>query len=433
VSHFSIWPAFGFRENPYSNKNLLADETGDALLVGRGAEVAETQRKIAGAGIHASVEGDAGVGKSSMIAVAAFRMMKESLSARDGTLFVPVRRFFQAEESADAVEEEVYREVAQTLIANVEAFRTAGHAIPNIGDLDKWLNLALYRSGSGNVGFAGLGYGTQPTAAEGFSQSGFPDAVRRELERCFPGPGAGAIICVLDNLELLQTSAKARETLEQLRDRIFTIEGLRWVLCGSRGIVSRARSQRLSGVFSAPLVLGPLPDRESIELISRRIEYYGGAGACPPVTPIGFEFLYRALHSNLRDALAYAQQFSDWLYEQYVITKDSLPSETEREDLLEVWLTDQADAAHSESRVQPRIWQFFDDLAQRGGRCGASEWERYDFSTQQQLGTSVTSLANANLVVREIDPENATRSIATITPQGWLVYFHRNRYHLPTR
>jgi hypothetical protein len=432
MSHFSIWGRFGFRENPYDNRNLRPDEVGDALLVGRDAEVAEVQRKIASGGTHPSVEGVAGVGKSSLVAVAAYRMLRDTVAARDGTLFIPVPRFFQASTSPEALEREVYREVAQALIGNVEAFRVGGLAIPNIAQLDRWLNAPQYRSGGAQVLSIGGNYGSQANEAEGFAASGFPAAVRAELQRVFPGPGAGAIICVLDNLELLQTSADARQALEALRDTIFTIDGLRWVLCGSRGIVTHARSQRLSGVFDPPLVLGPLPDTEAIELIRRRIEFFGGDDAAAPVPPAAFEFLYQALHSNLRDALAYAQQFSDWLYATYPAQGRELPDEQDRGELLEVWLTEQADGAHAQSRLQPRAWRFFEDLAEAGGRCSASEWELYGFTTQQQMGTNVTSLVNANLVVREIDPENAARTHAIMTPQGWLVYFHRNRYNLPT-
>ena len=167
------------------------------------------------------------------------------------------------------------------------------------------------------------------------------------------------------------------------------------------------------------------------EHFQRRIAYFGAENAIAPVTPTAFEFLYRALHSNLRDALAHAQQFSDWLYAEYIVPDQSVPVDEHRHRLLEAWLTEQADAAYAESRVQPRVWQFFADLASAGGRCGMSEWTNYGFTMQQQLGSSVTSLVNANLAIRETDPENATRSIAIITPQGWLVFFYLNRYELP--
>lgn len=433
MNMFSIWPSFGFHENPYDNQNLPPDETGHRLLVGRDADVQKITRKIGSDGTHPSVEGMAGVGKSSLIAVTGYRMMQRCLQAANGTLFIPATRFFQAKESLDEFEAEVYAELAQTLIRNVDAFRQAGLAVPDVAALDKWLNSPQYREVGVNLPFAGLSGGSTPNDTEGFLQSGFPAAVRRELENVFPGPGAGGIICVMDNLELLQTSGEARAVLEGLRDRVFNLSGLRWVLCGSRGIVSRARSQRLSGMFDAPMTLGPLPQDASADLIQRRVDFYGTEKAYPPVTPTSFEFLYRALNQNLRDALAWSQQFADWLYGEYVAEAKELPPAHETDSMFQIWLAEEADKAHADARaVQRRQWMFFDDLARRGGSERASEWKDYGFTTQQQFSGSVSALANANLVVREVDPDDATRSIATMTPQGWLVYFHRNRYSLPS-
>lgn len=179
-------------------------------------------------------------------------------------------------------------------------------------------------------------------------------------------------------------------------------------------------------------LLGPVPDEDAIELIERRIQYYGESDASAPVTPAMFEYLYRALHSNLRDALAWAQQFADWLYGEYIVKEQALPDEDERRELLEIWLAQQADDAYTASKAQPRVWQFFVELARAGGRCGAGEWSRFSFTTQQQMVRAVSDLAAGNLVVRETDPENASRSIATLTPQGWLVFFFLNRYELPS-
>ncbi len=431
MSLFSIWPEFGFRENPYSNAGLPGDETGDFLLTGRDREVAELQRKIGSTGTQPTVEGLAGVGKSSLVSVAGYRMFRRCIEAEEGTLFLPARRLFQASSSAQAFEDEVFREVAQTLISKVRAFDRVGLQAPDLGGLDKWLNVPQYRNAEGQAMSLGIGYGSEPNTSEGFTQTGFPDAVREQLRRCFPGPAAGAVLCVLDNLELLQTSAQARQTLEELRDTVFNLPGLRWVLCGSRGIVTHARSQRLSGVFQAPMQLGPLPRDAAIDLIRRRIEYFGTTDSYAPVPPKAFEYLYGALHNNLRDALAYAQMFADWLYGEYLAEGQDLPPREDRQGLLEAWLTQQSDEAYAVAKVQRRVWQFFDALAGRGGRCGAGEWTDYNFGTQQQMVRAVTDLVSGNLVVREVDPDNASRSLATITPVGWLVYFHRNRYELP--
>ncbi len=432
--HFSIWSQFGFRENPYDNEGLPGNEVGDSLLVGRDKEVGEIQRAVASGGTHPALEGPAGIGKTSMLAVAGYRMLTASIEQQAGTLYLPARTFFQASESAGDFEEQVFREIAQTMIENAEAFRKAALEVPDISELNKWLNAPQYRSASASAAGFGGGGGSTPNTGAGYAGSGFPAKVKAELARCFPTDGSGAIICVLDNLELLQTSQQARETLEELRDPVFQTRGLRWILCGARGIVNRARSDRLSGFFAAPIKLAPLPDEDSIELIRRRIEYFGDEGSYPPVTPSGFEYLYRALHFNLRDALAHAQSFADWMYGEFIAKGKDLPEPGEQQTLLENWLTYQAeDAEKDATNVQPRHWQFFDHLARDGGRCKAAEFEHYEFNTQQQMGAAATALVNANLVIRETDPDNAARNIHSITPQGWLVFFKRNGYQPPDR
>jgi hypothetical protein len=427
VSLFSIWPQFGFRENPYDNDRLPGNEVGDRLLVGRDAEVAAVQRAIASAGTHPGVEGPAGIGKTSMLAVAGYRMLVASLEAEGGTLFVPADSFFQVGESEVDFVDEVFRTVAQTLINHADAFRRVALDVPDVEGLNRWLNSPQYRTGSASAAGFGLGGGSAPNTSQGFTRSGFPDKVKTELRKCFPTTGAGAVICVLDNLELLQTSHEARKTLEALRLPVFEVQGLRWVLAGSRGIVSRARSDRLSGFFAPPMTIGPLSDEAAIELTRRRLDEYGEEGPYAPVPPEAFDFLYRALHSNLRDALAYAQQFADWMYAEYIAVAADLPPLEERQVLLEKWLTDQAETAQSAAtRVQPRVWQFFDQLARDAGRCRAGDYEQYGFNTQQQMGSAVTALSNVNLLLRETDPEHASRHVHSITPTGWLVFFHRN-------
>ena len=401
-------------------------------MVGRTAEIMALQRRIGSGGSHATVEGAAGVGKSSLVAVASYRMMKSSAIAADGTLFVPADQFMQIGEDPAVFEERLYRNIAQTLIQNADAFRQAEAKIPKIGDLDNWLNSPQYRNGQAGAFGVNAGYGSEPNTSEGFAHEGFSSAVREELRRVFPDDRAGGVICVIDNLELLKTSAAARDALEILRDRVFDLPGVRWVLCGSRGIVSRARSQRLSGFFAPPERVRPLTDAESVELIRRRIEYFGSESASPPVTPDSFQFMYQALNSNLRDALSYAQSFAEWLYGEVAPSGAPAPDAEAAHGYLEAWMTELADNAHKDAKsVQKRVWQFFDALAQGNGIARSADFEQYGFGTQQQFGSSVTSLETANLVVREVDPDDGTRKLASITPQGWLVYFHRNRYQLP--
>ncbi len=242
-------------------------------------------------------------------------------------------------------------------------------------------------------------------------------------------------MCVLDNLELVETVGEARTTLDELRDRVFNLSGVRWVLCGSRGIVSRARTERLSGIFQAPSVVGPLGDESVIEAIRRRIARFSvGTDTQAPVTPTGFEYLYKALNLNLRDALATAQEFAQWLYTEYVIARTPLPGDEDRDEFLQVWLTDRAEKAFRDanaSGVQQRNWQFFEELCAKGGRTGSADFETFGFNFQQQMSSAVTQLVTANLLVREVDPDNGSRTVNAVTALGWLVYFYSANFDLP--
>ncbi|MCH8572235.1 ATP-binding protein [Nesterenkonia sp. AY15] len=436
MSIFGIWSDFGFQQNPYSQDTLAPDEMGDLLLAGRDKEVRGIQARLGSGGAHPSVEGPIGVGKTSLLNVAAFRMAKRCLEARAGELYLPAVQRFQPVKDVAEFEAQVYRVVAQTLIRYQGSFKQVGLSEPDVKKLNKWLNEPQY--GGYSVGASVLGSGaewgksSEPNTGEAFLRSGFPEAVRAVLEECFPA-NTGGVVCILDNLEIVESAGAARSTLDELRDRLFNIPQLRWILCGSRGIVSRARTERLSGIFQAPLQVGPLNDASAVEAITRRLEYFGLEGATAPVSPSGFDFIYTALNKNLRDALSTAQEFSHWLSAEYP-AGDTLPDETARDRLLEAWMTERAENAfHDAHDVQPRHWAFFEAVCENGGRAASADHQEYDFVSQQQLVSAVTALVNANLFVREVDPDNGARTVNACTSVGWLVYFYRAQFELPSK
>lgn len=427
-----MWPRFGFRANPYSQETLSPNESGNELLAGRDQEIASLQRHIGSGGAHASVEGPIGAGKTSMINVAVYRMAKMCMEAKRKELYLPATAALQPRENVDTFVDELFRVLAQTLIQHRGSFAAVGLQEPEVAEVDKWLNNAQYESWSGGaqvLGFGGdAGGGSEPNTSDGYSRTGFETFVRKELARVFAG-GTGGIVCILDNLEILKTSGEAKLVLDELRDRVFNIPGVRWVLCGSRGIVSRARTERLSGIIQAPLVMKALDQESAVDAIRRRIKYYGNHTAEAPVTPEGFEFLYSAMHQNLRDSMERAQTFSAWIVETVLDENKDLPSPDDRDELLKIWLLEQAEAAYQDARgIQPRVWQFFVQLGRGGGRAGSSESLEYDFANQQQMTSSVTALQEANLVSRELDPENGSRTINSITALGWLVYFYAGHF-----
>lgn len=434
-SLFDIWPDFGFRANPYSQETLNADDAGDKLLIGRDEESRKIQRLIGTSGAFPTVEGPIGVGKSSLLEVSAYRMRQKCLAAARGELYLPGVMRLQPKNDADDFEFEAYRVIAQTLIRYADDFDRAGLFKPDTDELNRWLNASMFKQREGGfqtpLGGVNFGGGASPNTSDGYARSGFPQAIRDLLESAFKGQ-RGGVVLVLDNLELIGTVGQARVSLEQLRDTVFALPNVRWILSGSRGIVSRARSERLSAIFQAPTVLLPLGDDAAIEAIRARIHHFGDEGANPPVTPEGFANLYKSLNSNLREALSTAQQFAMWIHDEYVIAGRDVPSASDLDALLEAWLFDRAERAVADAgRVQARNWQFFEELCAAGGRAGSSETEKFGFNKQQQLVSAVTQLSEANLVSRESDPDDGTKTVNSTTPLGWLVYFFRSRFTFP--
>ncbi len=400
------------------------------LLVGRDAEVEELQDHWASYDTHASVEGANGVGKTSLVAVAAFRDMQARQAARK-PIVIPLDEVFQLTADTSELDSKIYYSIARTLLANEDFLSSLGYAVPKLSELRSWMESPVIKSGGGNASILGIGgggaYGRSINTSAGFANSGFQELVHASLRAIFPNKSAGALIGTLDNMELLSTSKDARRRLEEMRDSTLAIPGIRWVLCGSNGIVrSVVGSQRLTGRIADPIRLEPLRMEDTPVVIERRIDQYRLRNdAEAPVEPEGFEYLYSIMNNNLRIALKHAEQFTRW-YDKNARGSDSKT----RRQLLEVWLTEQADEYARDTSVTPRQWQLFDELAVFGGRCSPSEYEHFGFASNQAMRPHVKALEEANLVISAIDEDDQRRRTIEITANGWLVRYQRNGYQV---
>lgn len=91
----SIYYDWGFTGNPFEQTPLRADETGNSLLIGREKELKRLMSLIETGPRLPTVEGLNGVGKTSLVNVAAFRLMKASFEEPGRPLYIPCRRVFQ--------------------------------------------------------------------------------------------------------------------------------------------------------------------------------------------------------------------------------------------------------------------------------------------------------------------------------------------------
>ncbi|MFJ8212132.1 hypothetical protein [Streptomyces sp. NPDC096033] len=426
----TIWSDFGFTQSPYDTESLPPTATGERLLVGRERHVARLINRLASSSSHVTIEGEAGVGKTSLITIANYRMKRNTDKAR-GPLMLPLGEEFQitTQDAVKLFEAKVYRAIAEGFIRYGDELHEWGYDTPKMKDVNKWMNSPVLRSISGGVSVAGIGLagskGESINASSAFAESGLPKTVRNWMRTCFDPPGCGYFVCVLDNLELLISSASARQALEEIRDTILSEPGLRWVICGARGVVrTAAASPRLQGRLCHPIEVEPLPMDDAIRALEARITEYSRGGT-PPVGPIGFRYLYEILKCNLRNTLQKCEDFSFWLHDEGISGADEL----EHVALLESWLTFLSDEYAKNPSISTKGWSLLDDMADNGGTCNFDDFGIFGFSGVGEMKRHAEELERQNLV--EMAPGDTGIDAAVIAPNGWLARFSRSGYRIP--
>lgn len=236
-----IYKEWNFKDNPFQTTSLPPLPIGNQLLAGREDEIKKLLRRLYNQPQLVTIEGLNGIGKSSLINVAIFRAVEEYLIDKESRpLFIPCDTVFQLDPQVDADQfmDEVFVAIAQTLIKYAKDIKSLNISLPqNMEEIDKWLNSSVYYNYQGSVGPIGFGKSLEPNVSTGFERSGFRNIVLEWLKLVFPQKHSGGVVCVIDNMELLTHSQTARMVVESLRDTLFTIHGIRWVLCGSLGII----------------------------------------------------------------------------------------------------------------------------------------------------------------------------------------------------
>lgn len=432
----TVWTDLGFRGNLYQIDPVPANAEGERLLVGRDEELTRLRMYLTSSTTHPTVEGQNGVGKSSLVAVAGFQVKRDFEQGRTKQLLIPLRERFQLDTAttADAFARRVYFDVADAFVENHDLLKSTGRTVPDVGDVREWLRSPLFTSRQGGVQVLGsgpsYGQGTSPNDSAGFSEAGFRATVESWLRDVFPSDEDGGFICVLDNLELLLTVQGARGLLESLRDSLLSKPGLRWVLCGARGIMrGAASSSRLQGVLSDPMDLRPIPDDLVAEVVARRIEVFQERlDSYAPVEPDGFRHLYEVGNRNLRNALKYCEDFTFWQQ-----TDHAFPDTPEdKRALLEVWMSVVAEEyLNATEGVGRRGWEVFDGIVEMGGTASPSDYEELGFESTQAFRGQVKALEDAQLVESSVDDSDRRRRSIEITGRGWIVRYQRSGYEVP--
>lgn len=431
MTFYSDW---GFKSNPFDTAPLTISAQGSALMVGRDSEIKKIGSRLSNPTKIVTLEGGNGVGKTSLISVFLYRHIKEICAVNVGPLFIPCERFFQIEKDTSLADFKfkVFLEVASSIMKwkrNIEALRgkkkfqseTALRRFihsPTTKEISAGVNVLA----SGGLSF---GSGDSINDGDGFKRNGLEALVRKWLIEIFPTGEQGGIVCVIDNLELLQTSATAREMMEVFRDEIFNIHGIRWVLCGANGIVHGILSStRLDGRLHKPILVKELQDRLADEIYKTRIRSFKDRpDASLPITQSNFHELYEILNGNIRSVLSDADEFCNW-----VADKVDDPDDFE-ESFFEQWLGEELGALYDgvSKQLRPRAWEVF-DVACELAVFSPGDCLEFGYETPQAMRQQLRPLEQAGLIRSDIDDTDKRRKTTSVTSKGWKLRAYLDYY-----
>lgn len=439
-----IYIDWGFTANPFQTTPLSANKAGKALLVGREEELRKLGMRMHKYPAITCVEGPHGVGKTSLVNVAAYLAFERYLDQKKGQLLIPCRKTFQltSDATAEQFAFDVLLEVAQTLLARRSEVPGMGLGFNGAAALDAWINSP--QTASWEAGIASLisfGSGRANNDGEGFAKGGLENLVREWLTSIFPLPTDGGVVCVIDNMELLQTSGHAKIVVETLRDRLFTLPGIRWVFCGANGIISGlVSSSRMDGFLGEPLQIAHVTKNLASDIFARRTGFYKyknsssfspqGAGnfqgkgleneSYLPISSNDFEELYVILNYNLRSLLGACERFCTYVAESGGHPKDDV----EKRNWYEKWLAIESRSALTavSRHVKPRAWTIFDIAVKKmDGFFSPSDFESFGCKSLQVLRPHVVNLEECGLLTSVKDETDRRRKTISVTSKGYLV------------
>ncbi|WRH64099.1 MAG: MarR family transcriptional regulator [Fuscovulum sp.] len=418
----SFYREWGFERNPFETSPLPSSEEGSQLLVGRDKEIKKLRRRLDNSSKIPTIEGLNGVGKTSLANVMIYRAMSESVNNRVGPIYIPCRQIFQLNPST-TVEDfqlKVLMEIAQTLLDQHKILRTpAGRTRASKNkNLERFLNSAQVKSFTAGAWVVNGGVTLETNTGKGFERSGFEKAVADWLNEVFPDEKSGGVVCVIDNLELLQTSLKARAAIEAFRDTLFQIKGLRWILCGALGIVHGiASSPRLEGRLNKPVVLDDLEERYAPEIFRNRIKAFrSGPRSKLPMSESNFVELFDIMRGNIRSVLNECDEFCSWVADRVEDPEDF------EEDFFEEWLQEELESNFHAIRAElrPAALRVFETACQFEA-FSPSDCMAFGYETPAAMRPQIKTLETAGLLVSSVDDEDKRRKTIQVTSKGWKV------------
>lgn len=458
VSFLDWHTSLGFSSNPFTVHALRADEMGRRLMVGRDDQVELVAKRLHKDGKITCLDGHVGVGKTSLVNVAAYECFQAYLHGDTAQLLIPLNDSFQLskDEDVDSFCEKVFRRVATGLLAHRDEL--VGRTLPSkvLQNLNAWMNSPVIEYVNDSIG-ATIGGGIpgifsasvkgdasksrQINTGTGFTKEGLEQLIRKWLNEIFVVQGSGGVICVIDNLELLESGSNARRLLEALRDRLFNVNGLRWVFCGANGVIhSLAASARLGSFLNTPIIDVHNISPSSIEdLVRTRLNEFSqspeNAEEELPIRIADISTLYPIINFNLRDLLHYVE---DYCEHQFNAGK-SIQDDNQKASRFAKWLEKLTTESYStlSSRVAGDAWAVLDVAMSSPfkGTFGIGDYGSFNRNSkaaipQKSFERWLKDFVKLGLITKNIDDTAAEddgfkRDVFAVTAKGALVHYAR--------
>lgn len=427
----NIYSEWGFQDNPFSTVALEANEEGNMLLIGREDEIKKIHRRVFLRPKSVTIEGYNGVGKTSLVNVAAYRLYKDYIDRKSTQLFIPNPTIFQLSPTNPSNEfiDKVYYSIGQALIKDYSLVKRLGILFEHVEAITNYLSTYQLHSLQGGVLGVSAGESVELNLGEAFNKSGYRKIIDEWLNLLHKKKSG--VICVLDNLELVQTSKNAKDQLEFLRDELLTKNGIRWVLCGSSGIIlGCASSPRLTGILHNPIeITGLAKGNLAKDIFNSRFEFYRQRKKHDfdkekenylPINDSGFDLLLSILNGNIRHALYYADEYCLWCADNDLKPEDDIEK---RKELLK-WLNDYSENLKNafEISVSPRGRKFFLKACELDRSFSYGEHSMFDFNSTQHMKNYVAELESAELMQSIRTEEDKRRKLIQVTPKGLILY-----------
>ncbi|WP_143226779.1 ATP-binding protein [Actinomyces naeslundii] len=437
-TYHSVWNEYGYRESIFSPDPIKAQEDQRKLLVGRENELARIKQQLRGGASVVSLEGDYGVGKTSLASAVMYDL--ECLNREGGPLFLPWVSGVDLYPGISIPEFEfkVLLSIAATLIQNEDILKSQGRRPSGIKELIKWVQSPLMNSSNWQAGINVLSYGGQFGVGQSktlnetseFEKHGLSQFVQNMLNEVFPDKNSGGILCLLDNFESVKERDKAKEIVETLRDSLFKRNGLRWIVSGAEGFVQTSfSSPKLFGVFSSPIQVSALPEECAVEVVKVRESWFkmeGQVDVNPPMSDEAFSQLFVWVGKGLRFALS--------LCEDYVLSSD--PQEImslslqDRDKKFFTYIRDNSRERYKQfsnpKTVTKADWKVFEKLvSDKSGACSPSEYRDFGYENMSPLLVRVRRLEKFELIKYSVDEEDGRRRQIEVSEFGRYIYLHR--------